>query len=178
GAESVRIHPSWSEEEGGYTGTVIAPAVQTAMSMRTHSSRVSAMRATRSPGSTPAPMRPRAILSTRRRNSSIVTGSHRSSRKCSKGTARGSSAARRRVTAGTRSARVNGRRAGAAVSRIRRYDLSGTTTMSVTDYRPQGHGAASRAGFLGGPAGPTGLYQLHYIVDRSVHSRERNFLWP
>src|SRR5699024_5497823 len=67
---------------------------------------------------------------------------------------------------------------GAAVSRIRRYDLSGTTTMSVTDYQPQGHGAASRAGLLGGPAGPTGLYQLHYIVDRSVHSRERNFLWP
>lgn len=71
--ESPSIHWTCSAELVSYTGTVTAPALQMAKSSSTHSKRVRDMSATRSPGSTPAAIRPRAASLTSARNWVAVT---------------------------------------------------------------------------------------------------------
>ena len=71
--ESLRIHCTCSAELVSYTGTVTAPALQIAKSSWTHSNRVRDINATRSPGRTPAAIRPLAAAVTSARNPVAVT---------------------------------------------------------------------------------------------------------
>ena len=68
-AESARMYLTWPAESVGYTGTVTAPAVSTARSTLSHSGRLSAISATRSPGFMPSADNPRDKSRTPSRNS-------------------------------------------------------------------------------------------------------------